>query len=1767
MTARNEISVRLSLEDAEKIRTALERLGTTGKAALEKIDQVKTDRARAQVDQLAQRLDPAERAAAALARQTALLNKSFADGAIPAERHAKVLADAKANYDRLIVAANQNVAAQGAVAKSAETAARGVGSSRAAVQNLSYQLQDSIVQLQGGADAMLVLSQQGSQAAMSMGRFGAQAGLVIAVAGAALAALSKLAGGAREVDVALKASGNQAGLTRGQIEAVARETADLGQITAGSARSIQTSLVRMGGLSGPVIRDLTKNAADLAAMLGTDAAEAAKKLGEDLREPAKAAEEYGKSLGVLSDSQIRDIRNLQEQGRLTEAQTKLLAALNERARGLADQGLSAMTRAWRGISNAVSNYIDNLTKAQTEEDKLAAARRAREQAEASQPTPTGRGQAQQAAPEAPRSQTFGPSSGAGQRAKSLEDLRLEEIARAQAIVFAENEATADTIARTNQRLINSANVKARSLDPNADQRSALQNTITELQNILKEGIGPVDQYRSALERAQGAMAGLKSETERAVDQQKIEAQVLKAAPADRERLRAQLQAEYEAKHSARDAAERKAFVDAKLAEVDLRLADASDQLTQKVRDEAAASSALASAHDAGAVAVARQQAANEAHAAALTGATQNEKAYAQAILARNAAQQEASLAGSVQSLEFDVEGAQRLAEAAKQGAAAQQEVQRQLEVERATRAALIAAEASGDKERIERVKALVGQYGQLTEEMAAAARSSQLSAQLDQQRESIVLLQREGELIGALPEVRARELAITQAILQAQRTYGENLEKLPEAERARLEQVIATSGAIAEQAVQMQEIERIGGQASDAIVDDLTDMATGGKGAFKSLKDFAVSSFKQIVAEYAKPILIRFAAQVMGVSGAAGGATGIAGTAAGVGGAGGSSSLVSDAGTALAAADKLTGGTIMKGITGYLDNVIGPSIGLASSVGPSSAAALTSTATGPGGMLVGGGVTSSAGTMAPGIAGSTTLSGVLSGAGWGVIGSLAANALGLGSRNPYINAAGGALGAVGGAYAGATIGSAFPVVGTAIGAVLGAFLGTVASGLFGGKEKRPPNPYARTDIQGGRVVLLQTESQGGDLRDEVIDPLADAARNLQLVAAAGQGLDPARLALTQIGYSTNKREKVGSGFFVATGGEPGNVTGLQMFPSAEEDSGKAATDAVIAAVKLGFRDEDVAKEMSASLKHVFELPFKDLEEFGKALDFVPLYDALISIQSPAEQAGEAIAQTKIVMDALRKTYEDATAEATKLGLATDILAENQAKAEAIVKGRFADTLDDAILTFTDPMQLAMRQLDREIETLKKEAAVFEDDSLISKIDEIRRLRAEQIDEEFKGTKELAAAAAELAAQARQVNDALAVRLATAEGRDRDATFLQYEIRAVEEWHEAVRNGSVDLALLGKVQQLERLAIEREFADRETEIARAAAEEQIRIAEEQARAAADLARVMNDVVLSARNDYIGALQREAGELEATAQRWRGFAGSLGQFRQSLLLGPLSPLSPEQRYNEAQSQFEDIARRARLGDMDAIGQLEGASQAYLQANQDYWASSNPLAFQKVQDALRDTESVAERQARIADEQLSVAQQQLTALGVISRETMTAADALARLTTIQGLVNQPREWGANPGLNVQLAAATGYGGAFGGGGFDSWIRQQSESVKAVARGLVSSAGIIPGFATGGSFTIGGSGGPDSQFVPFWGSPGEMVDVKTPYQASSQNREVERRLDGTNARLDRLAGILERMLGVTAKAGDGTFTRLDRIAALAEDQGARGGLASREA
>lgn len=214
---------------------------------------------------------------------------------------------------------------------------------------------------------------------------------------------------------------------------------------------------------------------------------------------------------------------------------------------------------------------------------------------------------------------------------------------------------------------------------------------------------------------------------------------------------------------------------------------------------------------------------------------------------------------------------------------------------------------------------------------------------------------------------------------------------------------------------------------------------------------------------------------------------------------------------------------------------------------------------------------------------------------------------------------------------------------------------------------------------------------------------------------------------------------------------------------------------------------------------------------------------------------------------------------------------------------------------------------------------------------------------------------------------------------------------------------------------------RELAAAQTDIERTrlrevyAIEDQVTAMQRQQAAADAAAKAEADrqaKIADARNAYIAALQREQSTLQQTRDRFRSLADGLGKYRGSLLVGDLSPLDYGAQIAEARRQFDDVSRRARLGDLGALDGLQGAAQTLLEESRSYNASSPAYAadFASVTDALSGAESLSVRQAEIAQSQLDTLNAQLKSLGAVEGSTQTLADAQAAyLAALAGQTQQ--------------------------------------------------------------------------------------------------------------------------------------------------------------
>lgn len=142
----------------------------------------------------------------------------------------------------------------------------------------------------------------------------------------------------------------------------------------------------------------------------------------------------------------------------------------------------------------------------------------------------------------------------------------------------------------------------------------------------------------------------------------------------------------------------------------------------------------------------------------------------------------------------------------------------------------------------------------------------------------------------------------------------------------------------------------------------------------------------------------------------------------------------------------------------------------------------------------------------------------------------------------------------------------------------------------------------------------------------------------------------------------------------------------------------------------------------------------------------------------------------------------------------------------------------------------------------------------------------------------------------------------------------------------------------------------------------------------------------------------AQRQEISNLTQTRDAWALILRGLQQFRDSLLVGGLSPLSPYEQVASAQQQFADAAARAKGGDLDAAQQLQGLAQQALAQTQSYYASGAEYAdyFNQVQSVLASVQGAAQGQVDRAGQQLAA----LLATQQATRDTATIAKEIAVL-----------------------------------------------------------------------------------------------------------------------------------------------------------------------
>lgn len=260
----------------------------------------------------------------------------------------------------------------------------------ATLRTVPAQFTDIVVSLQAGQNPLQVLLQQGGQLKDQFGGIGpaAQAlggyilGLVnpytLAAGAVGALAISYLAAnsGISAATRVLIESGNQAGITAGQLQDAAEAIAALGGDTTSRAAELLADLAKSGDLGAAGLSRYAAAALEFERAGGQAADKTVEAFNELGKSPVTAALKLNNATNFLTRSIFEQIRALEEQGRTAEA-AKVAAdayadAIEGRTPAMA-ASLNIVQRAWRGVAEEAKSALDSylsIFRTATTQDQL-----------------------------------------------------------------------------------------------------------------------------------------------------------------------------------------------------------------------------------------------------------------------------------------------------------------------------------------------------------------------------------------------------------------------------------------------------------------------------------------------------------------------------------------------------------------------------------------------------------------------------------------------------------------------------------------------------------------------------------------------------------------------------------------------------------------------------------------------------------------------------------------------------------------------------------------------------------------------------------------------------------------------------------------------------------------------------------------------------------------------------------------------------------------------------------------------------------------------------------------------------------------------------------------------------------------------------------------------------------------------------------------------------------------------------------------------------
>lgn len=157
----------------------------------------------------------------------------------------------------------------------------------------------------------------------------------------------------------LKSTGNAAGYTQRQLNAMAESLSAKSIFSAGEINKAQTRLLSYAGVLGENIPRAMQAVIDQSSRLGINVEQSAETIGRALEQPSKAAAALSRQGfgSYFTKEVVETLKSLEEQGDMVSAQIKILEVLEESYAGAAVAARDTLGGALKNLNNTLNDIL------------------------------------------------------------------------------------------------------------------------------------------------------------------------------------------------------------------------------------------------------------------------------------------------------------------------------------------------------------------------------------------------------------------------------------------------------------------------------------------------------------------------------------------------------------------------------------------------------------------------------------------------------------------------------------------------------------------------------------------------------------------------------------------------------------------------------------------------------------------------------------------------------------------------------------------------------------------------------------------------------------------------------------------------------------------------------------------------------------------------------------------------------------------------------------------------------------------------------------------------------------------------------------------------------------------------------------------------------------------------------------------------------------------------------------------------------------------